>query len=222
MRRHIGQPLAHEIAHGGHLGIIQRGIVADDDVIGALLVDLHAVFAQFLKEIFVAQHERPFARIEQTRLHGGRLAGGEHLLARHGQPHAPELFDIIRRVVRGIVGQKQIIAAALLHRADKIQRTVQQPVAQIKRAVHIQQEALDVPDVLLVLHGYTVLYAMCNRYALILSQTAPLCNPRAQKKRDGFLCTVPKRSKVCPKMDGSRGFSRPIQALAALKARKRR
>ena len=141
VRRHIRQPCAHEIAYGGHFFVVQRGVVANDHQIGILLVDGHARFLKLCQQVFIAQHESALARVALADERGSRAARGEDALKRNGKPHAFQPLLIELRVVRGIVGEKQVAPARVFQRADEFQRSWNDAAAQIKGAVHIQQKA---------------------------------------------------------------------------------
>ena len=147
MRSDIGKPGTHEIAHGGHLSVIQGGIIADDHDFRVLHIHRYARLAHFLNEEFIAQHKGAFAGIHLLDHGGGGFAGGKHLFTPNRKPHALQALDVKGGIVGRIVGQKQEIAPRFLHAADELQRAGDNFLPQIKGAVHIQQEAAHVLNV---------------------------------------------------------------------------
>ena len=143
MRGDVGQTRADKIAHGSHLFIVQLGIIGDHHIIGMLVIHRHAHLVKLGAQDVIAQQEALFAGEVGQAVTGGGLTGGEDIQEGGAHVHALELFYIIIGGFGGVIGQKQHGATGSLHRIQEIQRSFQNPVAQVKGAVHIQHKALD-------------------------------------------------------------------------------
>ena len=88
------------------------------------------------------------------------MAGGDDVAVFLRHAHAGELLRVHRGGLGGIVGQEPGRAPGAPQGLQEIQRAVNQPVAQVEGAVHVQQKAADGgqqgPD-FLVRHGVILL-----------------------------------------------------------------
>ena len=69
-----------------------------------------------------------------------RVRRGQKVLRRSLDPEPRQLCDVGVGAARGIVRQKKIPPAAFSHMAQKIERAVKKSLAEIDRAVHVEQE----------------------------------------------------------------------------------
>ena len=139
----IGQARPHGVAHGAHLGVVQLGIKGDDHIVGVLVVHGHFHLFKLCGQDMIAQQEGFFSGEVGLAIAGRGLAGGEDI--EEGLPHVhfAQLLDVMIGALGGVVGQKQHPAARALHGVQEIQAALQDLVAQIEGAVHIQHEAFD-------------------------------------------------------------------------------
>ena len=131
------------VAEHCHLFVVQFGVKGNQHVIRVLLVDLNAQGFHFPGFNLIRQQERFLARKAAGHVPARGLAAGEHMAEFFRHPHAGQLFLIKGRRLGGIVGQEQALPSGVVQRLQKIQGAFDQLIAQIKGAVHIQQEAAD-------------------------------------------------------------------------------
>ena len=106
----------------------------------------------------LAQKCRSSDRIDKLTLvaavevHCRRHAGSENILLLAGKAELSQSGYIVNAGARGVVGQIYILPAAFLNGIDKVHRAVKHLVAEVKRAVHIQQKQFCVQK---LIHSHT-------------------------------------------------------------------
>ena len=143
MRRDVRLALADVVADDAHLLIVERRVKRHEHVVRVLLREVHAHGKQLLAQHWVAQQIAPLPR---ERLHAvvrRSVRGGDHVPIARIHAHALELLRVHRRALARVVGQKARRAARALQRRKEVKRAVDQAVAEVERAVHVQQKAAD-------------------------------------------------------------------------------
>ena len=137
------RPARTKSAHGGHFGVVQRGVVGDEHIVRAIVVNGDAHLLQLGPKHVVAQKKSLLAGHFPQAPTARRLTGGQHVAIALRHAHAGQLLPVYVGGLAGIVGQKEIGSAGFPQHFQKIQRAVQKIGAQIEGSVHVQHKALD-------------------------------------------------------------------------------
>ena len=84
-------------------------------------------------------------------------AGGEHVFRLAREAQLAQTGDVINARAGGVVRQVNVVASGLGDGVDEVHRAVKHVVAQIERAVHVEQKQAGV-DESFVVHGGFLLY----------------------------------------------------------------
>ena len=183
---------AHPIGIGGDIGHAapqkdagvlqllegQLRVKAHDDALHfrQFLRDRKAFPAQLRLERFGAADIKPLALMILVQIIGCGLGRGDEILPSGCNAHFLQLLDVILHTFGGIVGHKHIHTAGFPDLLQQLDGKGKQPVAQIQRTVHIQQEALDPSQ------GSTH-FSLCH-YIFLRSHTAIISYQNGKWKRN--------------------------------------
>ena len=134
------QPLAKAIK----FPIFEFGIEAEHAQIGIVLRKFNAVADKFCFEFLVAHDEHRRAGINAVNVFARYFARSINFVAGDIEPHFMKFFDVVFRGFAAVIREKANALAKFFQRAYRVETARDFLIADIDRAVHIEQKQFNV------------------------------------------------------------------------------
>src|SRR5687767_5418179 len=125
-----------------------------------VLIQLEAMLSKLFFKGWRTHHiHRPYLKI-LLNIDSRGFPGCKDFIVCDRQPETRNFFCVLAAMFGGIIRQEEIVPTQLVQGLDEAQGTIDQLIAEIERAVHIQQKALH------VLQGFSVhklILAACSK-----------------------------------------------------------
>ena len=143
MRGDIGKAASDQITDTAHFIVGKGGVKPCHHHLRIALAKADPRLLKLPGQQLISQKKHSFSGKIPFQIFNGGLPRGHDPALIHTKPHAVQLLHVILRSLGGIIGEKDILLSGLLHRRQKIQRSLDPFLSQIDRPIHIQGKAGD-------------------------------------------------------------------------------